>query len=1155
MAAVCLQENYFTLAKVKMSNSVTQFYTDLVNNPRLPRVTTEFLVQYKENACGNETSSVFKTLPFQDFVKVFLGPKMPYRSIMLLWGTGVGKTCAAAQITESLRSVVQIFGKKIYIIAPENLQENYRQTLSSACVGKEGIEPSSTYEFYTYRRFVSMVDKYSNDEDEFHQRFDNAVYMIDEVHNLNNLTEEDDIGTKKRKKDQTRIITIENTDNDEQILEEINSEKTNGVLDKFKTFFGKVRNAKLIMMTATPVRNDNIEILHLGDLIMLNEKLPAFEKSAIDVKPEQIRLISQYISFVRGNNQMSFPRVEYEGEIPTSLIRTKLILCEPSDYQREVITAVGGTRHFNMINNTILATCILAFPYTNSYDDQGTTKGIETFIKTSSNLTPRFTLQKIGNVIENEPLASGFFLAPKAISTFSAKIALLMKNLLFTGVHYVYSRMLIYGTNLVAIACQLAGWDMLTVDAYGQTRHAYTVVCEDGSIPVPRCWCGRYEKDHGDCKHSFEQGHIMLYTGALNSKQEIVKNMLAIINSPENKNGQLCKVFIGSRVSGEGINYKRLRYVHILDPWWNNTVHQQVIGRAVRNCSHASLPEKYRVVKVYRYAIDNTTDIDIYQSAERKMLNYSKLLRRIKMYSVDCIHNYLWNRIFTRAEIEQIDRDGFYISPSNIKYTIRDTSTLNIGEDNSEECEFMECKYPCAAIFRNPRDINTTQPENEISKYMYTDSLQVMTRIREIIQWMSEMKDIPEFDMNTVLDKFANQDLTLYALLEMITNQDITFIWNGQKGRLVPAIDIDNSNVFVFDAFAHSGMNVPIDFKYSNRFTTGSDVQITASLVEPYEEIVRQQNTIVDIAAVYRNIQYYTPLDLFAVFDRMLGTPFKDINEFTALIEFVDANLEHVNRSFLENIVRYAEENYRSHRTIFQNFILVSTDTVMTKRNEWRIEYTVRYRMDISSPWNTGKARITTHGDQPYKDIPQFDLLGNNYILETKRNKYFFTENNMDVRKFISDCLRYFVQSFVDTGMYNEANAAVVYAYMSDTGLHMVNTTRSSMRKDNQKDQRTVSTGQQCSTMSLNNISRSMRNILDNNPGIQLVEIFVQSLNRGTSNNTSRCRWINNIMRALDYDRVNGFRWFYGYGNYDLSRKRHEKKVTNIMQIDNQQEQ
>ena len=86
-----------------------KFFNNIVNNPRLPRVTSEFLVQYKENACGAK-SSVFKTLPFQDFVKVFLGPKMPYRSIMLLWGTGVGKTCAAAQITESLRSVVQIFG-------------------------------------------------------------------------------------------------------------------------------------------------------------------------------------------------------------------------------------------------------------------------------------------------------------------------------------------------------------------------------------------------------------------------------------------------------------------------------------------------------------------------------------------------------------------------------------------------------------------------------------------------------------------------------------------------------------------------------------------------------------------------------------------------------------------------------------------------------------------------------------------------------------------------------------------------------------------------------------------------------------------------------------------------------------------------------------
>lgn len=1133
-----------------------KFFNSIVNNPRLPRVTSEFLVQYKENACGAK-SSVFKTLPFQDFVKVFLGPKMPYRSIMLLWGTGVGKTCAAAQITESLRSVVQIFGKKIYIIAPENLQENYRQTLSSSCVGKEGIEPSSTYEFYTYRRFVSMVAKYNDDEDEFHRRFDNAVYIIDEVHNLNNLTEEndDDSSFKRKKPTYTVIVENNNYNNDNESIDQRKSDDDNtGVLDKFKLFFGKVRNAKLIMMTATPVRNNNIEILQIGDLIMLNEGYTMFNKNLVNPTTGQIQFLSQFISFVRGNNQMSFPRVEYMGKIPNPLTRTKLILCEPSEYQINVINSITSSRNgsSSISTNKILAACVSVFPRVDqSFDDQGTSKGIERFIKVSNNITPRFTLYNAGNVIENTPLASGFFLSPEALSIFSTKIAAIMKNLSMPGIHYVYSRMLVYGTNLVAIACQLSGWDMLTVDAYGQTRHMYTIVCEDGSIPVPRCWCGRYEKDHGDRKHMFEQGHIMLYTGMVNFKQEIVKNMLAIINSPENKYGRLCKVFIGSRVSGEGINYKRLRYVHILDPWWNNTVHQQVIGRAVRNCSHASLPEEQRVVKVFRYAINNTPDITIYQTAERKMLEYSSLLRTIKMNSIDCIHNYLWNRIFTRDEIEQIEHDGYYISPSNIKYIIRDTSTLNIGEDNSEDCEYMACKYPCAIKYNNTREINTTNPENEISKYTNMDSLQIMTRIHEIVQWLSEMEYIPEFDMNTALNKFPNQDLTTNALLEMITNPDITFTWKGQKGRLVPAIDINQTNVFVFDAFAHNGMDVPIDFKYSNRFTTGSDVQITAALAEPYEEIVKQRDTIIDIAAVYRNIQDYSPLDLFAVFDRMLGTPFNDINEFTVLIEFVVDNLSNINPSFLENLIRYAEENYRSHRNIIQYFILASTDTVMTKKNEWQIEYTVRYRLDLSSPWNTGRAKIITHGDRPYKDIPQFDLLSNNYILETKRNKYFFTENNMDIRKFISDCLGYLVQSFVETGMYNEANAAVVYAYMSDTGLHLVNTTRSSMRKDNQKDQRTVSTGQQCSTMSLNNISRSMRNILDNNPGIQQIEIFIESLNRGTSNNTSRCRWINNIMRSLDYNHVNNFRWFYGYGNYDLSRKRREKQVTNILQIDN----
>ena len=51
----------------------------------------------------------------------------------------------------------------------------------------------------------------------------------------------------------------------------------------------------------------------------------------------------------------------------------------------------------------------------------------------------------------------------------------------------------------------------------------------------------------------------------------------------------------------EGINLRNVRFVHIIEPYWNLTRIEQIIGRARRICSHSSLPEELRTVKVFMY--------------------------------------------------------------------------------------------------------------------------------------------------------------------------------------------------------------------------------------------------------------------------------------------------------------------------------------------------------------------------------------------------------------------------------------------------------------------------------------------------------------------------------------------------------------------------
>lgn len=83
------------------------------------------------------------------------------------------------------------------------------------------------------------------------------------------------------------------------------------------------------------------------------------------------------------------------------------------------------------------------------------------------------------------------------------------------------------------------------------------------------------------------------FTGGLNDKEK--KSIVDSYNK-----GKL-KALIISSTGGEGLDLKRTRQVHILEPHWNDEKINQVIGRAARYKSHTDLPEDKQVVNVYKY--------------------------------------------------------------------------------------------------------------------------------------------------------------------------------------------------------------------------------------------------------------------------------------------------------------------------------------------------------------------------------------------------------------------------------------------------------------------------------------------------------------------------------------------------------------------------
>jgi hypothetical protein len=126
--------------------------------------------------------------------------------------------------------------------------------------------------------------------------------------------------------------------------------------------------------------------------------------------------------------------------------------------------------------------------------------------------------------------------------------------------------------------------------------------------------------------------------------------------------GKLVKVMMITQSGAEGISLKNVRRVLITEYFWNAVRINQVIGRAVRACSHSALPKEDQNVGVFLYIMkltkdqldknptlrkkDNelTTDQHILEIATKKEQIINKFMNMLKASSMDCIINSLQNK-------------------------------------------------------------------------------------------------------------------------------------------------------------------------------------------------------------------------------------------------------------------------------------------------------------------------------------------------------------------------------------------------------------------------------------------------------------------------------------------------------------------------------
>lgn len=594
----------------------------------LPAAELETLKRMREELSKTKD---FKLQPQQRFLRRVLSPESSVRSLLMIHGTGTGKTCTAIQIAEEYVIRPEFQNQKVLMISSPAVQQNFKDQifdvtkavsdedgvlLSKQCTGRrylEIIQRAQTeplrmtdrsvqekvkrlagrlldefYEFYGYEEMANLIDnnqrtKTDNDFEQWiHQTFDNRLIIVDEAHNLKTTTE-----TTTTKRSSLAIETI--------------AKIANGVT--------------LVLLTATPMYDKYDEILFYFTLFLWSErKLDRSKQIAVSEifddkgnfkQGQEVRFrawCQDYVSYLKGDNPFTFPfrlpppdellapankKYDYLGNaITTPRKYLKLTQSFVSPFQEKYIKNVRNVLGAN-------TTTICTLPENKSFRE--VFEGIETYSYRKG----------------VEP-----FLAPSKVGLYSSKFALVLNILLKSkGVVFVYSNSVEIGTNLFAMCLEEHGFE------------------NAGGSPMLGNPSGEVTKGI--------RGKYLRFTGE--STQAELNRALDRVKDPRNADGSDIRVIIASPKVSEGVDFRFVRQVHILDPWFNMSRIEQILGRGLRTFSHALLPFEQQNCTVYLHTCvfpnsdQETIDETVYRKfAEEKAVNIAKVKKVIMESAMDC---------------------------------------------------------------------------------------------------------------------------------------------------------------------------------------------------------------------------------------------------------------------------------------------------------------------------------------------------------------------------------------------------------------------------------------------------------------------------------------------------------------------------------------
>ena len=627
------------------------------------------------NNVADKLCGTFETSLYQHFVSQYISHKTPYKSVLLYHGVGVGKTCSAITMSESLLTAHDNKEPMIWVIMPQSLKQSFKsqifdidthtfENIINQCTGDTYVKLLNIYKssfsnkkvlntelkkllkgryrLFTYDGFAKYIQENYKDN-----VVENKVIIIDEAHNIRSTN----------KKDKDSFIALTN------IL-------TTGI------------NNRLVLLSATPMYNEPRDIFDLFKLMLLNDKrnklLTKYEKTfnnqklIIDDNVEELirKLSSNYISYLRGKNPFTFalklnpensgisvlkkipskdpsnkPIPEKEAKwlnnIDNGIVTSQLSLSQKTMIEKLGYKDIDETDSDDISDNNESKdknqNMRLLQPMNIVYDNEIGNKGFFTFFTKTRESDP--LLVKYNKKYENALMPDDGNLG-KYSGKFLNICNIIKKS---KGIVVIYSRFLYSGILPFAVCLEHMGF----------SREGTNNILNNASIIKDKPLYDNV-KTPKYCILTSDNKEIM---GSTNIDALINK-----INKPENINGELVKVILITPVASEGLSFYNAREIHLIEPWYHFNRPEQIIGRGIRNCRHQNLPLEDRNTTVYLHASKNdnenkeTIDIHALRISTRKYIDSMTVDKIIRDNALDCLLmkniNYFPKSIFNIGKIK-----------------------------------------------------------------------------------------------------------------------------------------------------------------------------------------------------------------------------------------------------------------------------------------------------------------------------------------------------------------------------------------------------------------------------------------------------------------------------------------------------------------------